>query len=136
MWGSILNGVLNNADTIANVGRVASGAAQGSAEQRVNEADARVRADQLTRRSQLLAALLGGLQDARVTSGNPNIRARTPQVSGGFRPSAMLGDGRREALMQILSRPVEFPEAGAAERILGGVGIGAGLLGAATSGRR
>lgn len=126
-------------EAIGNLGRVFGGAAAGSATQRANEAPAAISADQLQRRSQILASLLGGLNDASVTSPNPNIAARTPTVTGGLRPSAMFGsagagqgpmDGRRGALIGMLNTPVDIPKAGTGEKVMGGLGMGASVLGA------
>lgn len=119
------------AGSLSNLGQVFGGAAAGSAAQRNTEAQTALSADQLQRRSALLSSLLGGVQDAQVTSGNPNIQARTPQVTGGLRPSAMLGGGRRDALMSALGAPVDVQKAGAGEKTLGAIGIGASIAGAA-----
>lgn len=113
----------------SDIGRVASGAAAGSADQRGREANAQVQAAALNRRSQILAALLSGLQDASVTPANPNIAARTPQVTGGLRPSAALGGGNRQALISMLQEPVNIG-AGKGENALGAIGLGGQILGA------
>jgi len=153
-------------DTIGRVGGVLSGAARGSADQRMDEADRLLRMQQLQQalagdryaaeqrgaeftatererrqRNALKAAMLAGAQDAVITPGNPAIAARMPTITGGLRPS-MLSQDRRDMLIQLLERPevapatyqppptVELPTQGPAERILGGIGIGASVLGA------
>ena len=96
----------------------------------------------------MLKALLSNLQDVQISGMNPNIASRMPTISGGLRPSALTGGGGREALLALLSRPQvqapgytaptpyvhnatpELEDAGLTENILGGVGLGAGILGA------
>lgn len=100
----------------------------------------------------LLSALLGGLQDASITPGNPAIASRMPTMTGGLRPSALAG--QKEALMALLAQPQieaptyqapeayrapgvpQQPKAGALENILGGVGLGTSILGALGGGKR
>jgi hypothetical protein len=76
----------------------------------------------------MLAALLGGTQDAQIHPANPNIAARTPQITGGLRPSAISPDSR-QALIQQLTQPIDI-NAGAGEKTLGALGLGGSILGA------
>lgn len=94
----------------------------------------------------LLSALIGGLQDASITPGNPAIAARMPTMTGGLRPSAIAG--QKDALMALLGqaqtaaptyaapKPYQAPglpeldEGGAFENILGGAGLATSVLGA------
>lgn len=98
------------------------------------------------KKNAILASLMGGMQDLKLTPGNPAIAAAMGQRSGGARPSAMTGN--KEALMALLGRPEiaapEFtpapgyqapnlpgmPTAGMGEKVLGGVGLGGSILGA------
>jgi hypothetical protein len=92
------------------------------------------------RKAAILSALLNGTQDQSMTPGNPLIAARMPQVQGGARPSNLTGN--KDALLQLLAQagpqaptyqPTEIPEleqGGAGESILGGIGLGASILGA------
>jgi len=130
------------------IGGVAGKAAQGSAAQRINEQPGIVQtqnsnlmgqqfnANEQDRgfKRQMLQSLLGGVQDAQI--GRPE-GSTIPQfnITGGLRPSAL--DGSRESLMASLGqptmtapKPLELPEAGLMEKILGGVGLGGSLLGA------
>jgi hypothetical protein len=111
-----------------SLGSVASGAAKGSADQRLREADPLLRQQQLLqqqsrdtftaglqgaqfnregqdrqRKAAILAQLLNNTQDSNITPGNPNIASRMPQVSGGARPSNLTNN--REALMALLMQP-------------------------------
>lgn len=118
------------------IGKVTSGAAAGSAAQRVNEApaitgayNANLNATALGDKRAALASLLGGgLQDVQI--GLP-AGSTIPQfnITGGLRPSAM----NQQALLERLSQPIaplELPKAGTMEKVLGGVGLGTGILGA------
>lgn len=147
------------------IGQVAGGAAKGSADRRMQENQMRLLQQQLAQsgardqfdadlkskqfdvseqervaRNHRLAALMQGLQDVSITPGNPNIAARMPQITGGLRPSALLGGGRKEALIAELlgpgnSAPVfqpapqaAFQGGGLGENLLGGFGLGGSLL--------
>jgi len=136
------------------IGGIAGKAAEGSAGQRINEQPGIVQtqnsnlmgqqfnANEQDRgfKRQMLQSLLGGVKDAEI--GMP-AGSTIPQftISGGLRPSAL--DGSREALMASLGqptmtapKPLELPEAGMMEKILGGVGLGGSLLGALGQARR
>ena len=110
-------------------------------------------------RNALVAQLLGGMQDAKLTGGS----GRIPQMSvtGGLKPSTLDAGGlqipgagggaptssTRQALMAQLSAPTmqaptytpgaamqttpmpQAPTAGFGEKLLGGVGLGGSLLG-------
>lgn len=118
------------------IGGVASGAAHGSAQQRVQEApsqigayNANLNATALGDKRTALASLLGGgLQDAQI--GRPaGSTIPTFNITGGLRPSAM----NQQMLFDRLSQPIDplkLPTAGLGEKILGGVGLGASILGA------
>ncbi len=127
---------IDYAGAIGDLGKIFGGAASGSAAQRVAEAPVALNADQVALRRQMLASLLGGVQDASVKSPNPTVAARTPEVTGGLRPSAMLGaggmggDGRREALVGQLNQPIDVGQkAGTAEKVMGTAGLLGSLLG-------
>lgn len=118
------------------IGGIASGAAKGSADQRVAEAPSQIGAYNANLQGQMLqdkraalASLLGGgLQD--VSIGRPQ-GSTIPQfsLSGGLRPSAM----NQQSLLAQLSKtvqPLEMPKAGTMEKVLGGVGLGTQVLGA------
>ena len=121
---------------LSGVGSVASGAAAGSAQQRVNEAPSQVAAYNANlngtalgdKRTALASMLGGGLQDAHI--GRPaGSTIPTFDVTGGLRPSAM----NQKMLLDRLSQPIDplkLPQAGLGEKILGGVGLGANILGA------
>lgn len=162
------------------LGRVASGASKGSADQRASENQLALQQGQLAqggardqfsadlagsnaafqaalaksnygregqdrqRKAQMLMSLLGGMGDASITPGNPAIASRMGTMSGGLRPSAL---GNKDALMSLLGQgdiagpeyaaptPYAKPtapnmqQAGKGEKILGGIGLGASLLG-------
>lgn len=131
------------------IGGVLGGAAKGSADQRISEVPGQIgayranlegqqfNADEQDRgyRRAALSSLLGNVQDASI--GRPeNSTIPTFNVSGGLRPSAITGGGGREALMALLSQPgfhadaMELPKAGLGEKIMGGIGLGANILGA------
>ena len=147
------------------IGAATSGAAKGSADQRLRENQGQLSQQQLAllgsrdqflgdqqsaqfqqseqdrqRKAAMLSALLKGTQDQTITPGNPAIAARMPQVQGGMRPSNLTGNA--DILMQLLGQaPIQAPqyqapppfkldEAGLAEKIFGGVGLGSSLLGA------
>jgi hypothetical protein len=92
------------------------------------------------KKQQILMTLLGNTKDQSITPGNPAIAGRMPTVTGGARPSNLTGNS--EALMQLLGQPQSqaptyqappsfaLPQAGAGEKILGGVGLGSSLLSA------
>lgn len=150
---------------LGNVGSVASGAAKGSADQRLREQQGLLGQQSLAlqgardqfgtgmdaakfqqseqdrqRKAAILAALLNGTQDQQITPGNPNIASRMPTVTGGARPSNLTNN--KDLLLSLLSAPAvqapsyqapptfALPQAGAGEKILGGVGLGTSLLGA------
>lgn len=178
-----LGSIASKAAPIAGaIGNVASGAAKGSADQRLMEGNQALNYAQLQqqgardrfssdlaganaqygagmqgaqfaregqdreRKQQILSSLLGGMQDLKHTPGNPKIAAAMGQSTGGARPSALTGNN--EALMALLGAPQiaapefqaptpyagpelpQMPNAGAMEKILGGVGLGGSLLGA------
>ena len=129
------------------LGNVLGGAAKGSADQRmaevpgmVNTYNANLNGQQFNAneqdrgfKRQMLASLLGGVQDASISrpegSTIPNF-----QVSGGLRPSAISG---KDSLIASLGAPtmsapspLEMPKAGLGEKIMGGIGLGANILGA------
>lgn len=154
---------------LGGLGSTAGAAAKGSADQRLAENQQALQGGQLAmqgannaftaglqgaefqtgqqdraKSNALLSALLGNLQDAQVTPGNPAIAKAMGTSTGGLRPSALLGGGNREALLAMLSGPGQAPiaaptytappmptmnKAGAGENILGGVGVGSSLLG-------
>lgn len=118
------------------IGGIASGAASGSAQQRVQEAPSQVNAytanlqgQQLADKRAALSSLLGGgLQDVQFQMPEGST---IPQFgyTGGLRPSAM----NQSALLAHLSQAtptLALPKAGLGEKILGGVGLGANVLGA------
>lgn len=145
------------------IGGALSGAAKGSADQRIAEAPALIGAqnsnlagardafsaglsgqqfnaseqDRALRR-QILASLLGGVGDVSI-SRPAGSTIPTFGISGGLRPSAL---GNKEALMASMNqptmtaptyqgpKPLDLPQAGMLEKVLGGVGMGAGILGA------
>jgi len=92
------------------------------------------------RKAALLMQLLNNTQDLKITPGNPNIAARMATTTGGARPSNLTNN--REALMALLQQagpaaptyqapaPYQLPTQGAGEKILGGIGLGSGILGA------
>lgn len=92
------------------------------------------------RRQHVLMSLLNNTQDSNITPGNPAIAARMPTMTGGARPSNLTTN--RESLMALLGQPqvqgpsyqapprLQLPRAGAGENILGGLGLGASILGA------
>ena len=121
---------------LSGIGNVASGAAKGSADQRIQEAPSQIGAYNANvnatgaqdKRAALAALLGGGLQDAQV---NRPMGSTIPDfsVSGGLRPSAM----NQAALLSQLSKPIDplaTPQAGTAEKVLGGIGLGGTILGA------
>jgi len=137
------------------LGSVASGAAKGSADQRLREGDQTLGYNRLLqqqagdtftagnitqdreRKAALLQALLSGLQDFQVTPGNPAIASAMGQRTGGLRPSALTANS--DILMQLLGQPspryappdlAKQPTAGWGEKLLGGIGLGGSLLGA------
>lgn len=136
--GKALPWIERGADVFSGLGQVTSGAAKGSADQRLAEAYIGQRGAEFNREGQdrqikqaILMQLLNNTQDFSATPGNPAIAARMGQVSGGARPSNLTTN--REALMSLLGAPqIQAPtsEAGALESILGGVGLGSNILGA------
>lgn len=163
--GKVGDWIGKGTDVLGALGGVTSGAAKGSADQRLAEAlqmlgygnqqlqgardqfGAGLQGAQFnregqdrTRKSEMLMALLSGMQDLKLTPGNPKIAAAMGNVAGGARPSALTGN--RDALMALLAQPQtqaptyqkptlpEMPKAGAMENILGGVGLGSNILGA------
>jgi hypothetical protein len=132
--GKIAGAIGNNSKAIGDIGAVASGAAKGSADQRLREADPLLREQQLLqqgardqfsaglqgadfdragqdrqRKQQILMSLLNNTQDQSITPGNPAIAGRMPQVTGGARPSNLTGN--REALMALLQAPqIQAPQ--------------------------
>lgn len=155
-------------DIFGKVGNVATGAASGAADQRLREQLAELQRQQLAQtaaRDQfdagmrgaqfssdergkadkrgVLSALLSNLEDVNITGMNPAIASRMPTITGGLRPSALTGGGKREQLMAMLNAggptaPVYTPppglpvSAGASggERALGAAGLFGNLLGA------
>lgn len=95
-------------------------------------------------KNQLLAQLMGNMQDAKLTGGSGRIP--NMEITGGLRPSALGAD--KSALMAALSQPTmqaptftpgpgyqappmpELPQAGGLEKWLGGIGLGGSILGA------
>lgn len=118
------------------IGNVAGDAAKGSAGQRVAETpgmvgaqNANVNTQQVNDRRAMLASLLGGTQDASI--GRP-AGSTIPEfaLSGGMKPSNF---SNRDALMQQLGtpiKPLEMPQAGMLEKVMGGIGIGSDIYGA------
>jgi hypothetical protein len=126
-----LNWLGKGSDALDAAGRVGdrlTGAAQGSADQRMSESDMLLRLgllrqqqsnDQFSnqlrgaefnrgeqdrqRKSAILQSLLNNTQDQSITPGNPLIAQRMPQVSGGARPSNVTSN--RDALMALLGQP-------------------------------
>jgi hypothetical protein len=160
---------LGAAGSIAgSLGSVASGAAKGSADQRLRETDPLIRQQQLLqqgardqftaglqgaqfqregqdreRKQAVLATLLQGTQDQKITPGNPAIASRMPTVTGGARPSNLTGNPEQlQALLALLGTPqiqspqyqapapLQLPKAGTGEKVLGGVGLGSSILSA------
>jgi hypothetical protein len=113
-------------------GKGAAGAAQGRRDDSYAMANAgRVNLDALAldQKRATLRSLLGGLQDASI-SRPAGSTIPTFQVNGGLRPSAL---SNKDALMAEMSRPsptVEMPKPGTGEKVMGGVGMGLGILGA------
>jgi hypothetical protein len=118
------------AEKLGGVGQVMGNAAQGAADQRLQEQFAHLQnqgLQQVAARDQfdaglggakfasdersladqrgMKAALLSNLQDVNISGMNPKIQGRMPQISGGLRPSALTGGGQREALMAMLQQP-------------------------------
>lgn len=119
---------------LSSVGPVASGAAKGSADQRIKEQQGLLQAQQLKqqqardsfnagmaganfqregqdreRKAAILMQLLNNTQDQTTTPGNPAIAARMPTVTGGARPSNLTAN--REALMALLQAPqIQAPQ--------------------------
>lgn len=112
---------------LSKLGAVTSGAAKGSADQRLREADPLLRQQQLlqqgardqftaglqsaqferenqdrARKQQVLMSLLNNTQDANIQPGNPAIAARMGASTGGARPSNLTNN--REALMALLGQ--------------------------------
>lgn len=129
------------------IGSALSGAAKGSADQRIAEQPGMVSTqlanlqgsqfqaserDAAMRRA-MLASLLGGVQDASI--GRPaGSTIPTFNVQGGLRPSAL---SNRDALIAQLGSapiqgpaPLELPKAGGVEKGLGWAGIAGNILGA------
>jgi hypothetical protein len=127
--GQIGSWIDRGSNVLGNIGRVTSGAAQGSANQRTSDADMLLRQGLLDqqrsndaytnqlksaqfdreeqdrqRKAAILAALLQGTQDQSITPGNPAIAGRMPTVTGGARPSNLTGGGRAEALVNMLGQ--------------------------------
>lgn len=113
-------------------GKGAQGAAQGRRDDSYAQANVgRVNLDALAldQKRAILRSLLGGLQDVSI-SRPAGSTIPTFGVSGGLRPSAL---SNKDALMAELSRPsptVEMPKPGTGEKVMGGVGMGLGILGA------
>jgi hypothetical protein len=118
------------------VGSVLGKQAQGSAQQRTNEAPAQIGAYNANlnaqgmqdRRAALASLLGGGLQDVSISRPEGST-IPTFGVSGGLRPSAM----NQQALLAQLSKqiaPLELPKAGLGEKIMGGAGMVGNILGA------
>lgn len=128
------------------IGSALSGAAKGSADQRLAEQPGMIgtqnsnlnlaefnageRDAQVKR--QMLASLMGNMQDASI-SRPAGSTIPTFGVSGGMRPSAM---GNRDALMQLLQQgpmqgpsPLEMPKAGGIEKAMGWGGMIGNILG-------
>lgn len=95
--------------------------------------------DAATKRS-VMSGLLGGVQDVNI--GRPEgSTIPTFNISGGMRPSALSPEARAAIMQQLSAGPMaapefrdvpdmELPEAGMGEKLLGGVGLAGGLLGA------
>jgi hypothetical protein len=121
---------------LGNLGGVLGGAAKGSADQRQSENpgliaqyQANMLNSQQNDRRQLLASLLGGVQDAGIAR-PAGSTIPTFGLSGGLRPSALTN---RDALMSRLTtdnKPLQLPTAGLAEKAMGVGGIAGGILGA------
>ena len=148
-WGSILGAIGKVGATVAApftgglstlaipaidaIGQVTSGAAKGSANQRLQENQGLLGQQSLAlqgardqfsggmqgaqfqqseqdrqRKAAMLMALLQGTKDQSITPGNPLIANRMPQVSGGARPSNLTGHA--DMLMQLLGAgPIQAP---------------------------
>lgn len=143
-------------DAAGKIGEVAGSKAKGSAEGRLAEAEfglkrdalgmqhanANIAADSTRARQAMLLSLLGGMQDAQITP-PAHIAERMPQITGGFKPSAI--QGREEIVAAMRPRIMEallsgqhmpgltpVPKASGLDKALSGIGtIGAfaGALG-------
>lgn len=173
-----LNWLTRGRDALGAIGNIAGRSAQGSANQRMAEGNQAINYAQLQalmanqgfqnnlasknfqqdertqeRKRAMLQALLSGLQDFKITPGNPAVAAAMGTRSGGLTPSAILGSGagsNREALLSMLggasqgpiaaptftppTMPTQ-PTAGLLERGLGVAGLIGSLAGAAGWGR-
>jgi hypothetical protein len=110
---------------LSGIGGVAGGAAKGSADQRMREQPLILDTQKANDRRMMLSGLLGGLEDAHI--GRPDgSTIPTFNMTGGLRPSAI---SNKEALIKQLGTPIESPKAGTMEKIMGGVGLGASILG-------
>lgn len=129
---------------LSKIGGVTSGAAAGSANQRLQEGQLGLQSAQFNRQGQdraqknaILMQLLSNLQDAQITPGNPAIASAMGRSVGGLRPSALTNN--KDALMSVLSQPqIMAPEyqAGGMEKTLGGVGLASSILGALSGFRK
>ena len=142
------------APMIGNIGDVASSIAKGRGEGRQAEANyglsrdaiaqrsasANIDADSTRTRQAILLSLLSGMQDAQITPPS-HIADRMPQMSGGFKPSAIQGREQIVAAMrprimqslltgQHMPNMTPEPQAGGFDALLSGLGMGGSLLGA------
>jgi hypothetical protein len=152
---------------LGGVGQIAAGASKGSADQRLAEQGGQLQQQALRqqqardtfdsglrgaqfqsdqqdrgRKAAMLQAMMGNMEDVKIGGMNPRIAERTPQISGGLRPSAITGGGGREALMALLAQQgpqapeyqaapgMQLPGQGMGEKVLGGIGLGSSIFGA------